>query len=177
MNIFMLDSAVTSCAEYHCDKHVVKMMVEYAQLLSTAHRVVDDLPDDNADFYKVAHKNHPSAVWVRESLYNYTWLHFLWVELSKEYTKRYAKEHTSYTKLKDVLSTPPKNIPVVAMTPLPQCMPDEYKNESPVVAYRDYYYGEKKDFATWKTRMPEWFNQRRNKEIDRGIVKTIRHGE
>lgn len=161
----MLDYAVTSCAEYHCDKHVVKMMVEYAQLLSTAHRVVDNLPDDNVDFYKIAHKNHPSAVWVRDSIENYNWLYLLWVELAKEYTKRYGKEHTSYVKLKDALSKPPKNIPKTAMTQLPQCMPDKYKDSSPVLAYRYYYYGEKREFATWKSKMPEWFNQIKNKEL------------
>lgn len=41
MNVFALDRDPYISASYHCDKHVVKMIVEYAQLLSTAHRVLD----------------------------------------------------------------------------------------------------------------------------------------
>ena len=92
MNIFYLDSDIDTCAEMHCDKHVVKMVLEYAQLLSTAHRVLDgieyieiqnnrrvvrwrlsDLSMESM-IYKATHINHPSAVWVRSSIDHYNWL-------------------------------------------------------------------------------------------------------
>ena len=67
MNIFYLHKDPKTCAEMHCDKHVVKMVLEYAQLLSTAHRVLDgDEWADKAQLYKATHKNHPSAIWARE---------------------------------------------------------------------------------------------------------------
>ena len=107
MNIFYLHSDPQLCAEMHCDKHVCKMIVEYAQLLSTAHRVLDGEmyiddssgrkikrwkhPDYNfeANLYKASFVNHPSAVWVRESPWNYNWLEVLWYSLCDEYTQIY----------------------------------------------------------------------------------------
>ena len=89
MNIFYLDFHTDKCAEYHCDKHVLKMIIEYAQLLSTAHRVLDG--DDCIGFeklYRVAHKNHPCTIWVRENKKHYRWLFDLWKSLSQEYTLR-----------------------------------------------------------------------------------------
>ena len=87
MNIFYLDKDPKKCAEMHCDKHVVKMILEYAQLLSTAHRVLDGNEwADHVGLYKATHKNHPSAIWARESAGNYFWLNKLFQELCKEYT-------------------------------------------------------------------------------------------
>ena len=74
MNVFYLDKDPVLAASYHCDKHCVKMIVESAQLLSTAHRLLDE-DDAHSNLYKVAHKNHPSTIWVRSSLENYTWLY------------------------------------------------------------------------------------------------------
>jgi len=83
MNIFYLDHNPVLCAQYHCDAHVVKMILESAQLLSTAHRETDS---PYADFcYKSTHKNHPSAIWVRESTDHYSWLFELFKELSNEF--------------------------------------------------------------------------------------------
>jgi len=85
MNIFYLDKDPRICAENHCDKHCVKMILEYAQLLSTAHRVLDgdpnqELPDGRQDvLYKATHVNHPSAVWVRQNEANYKWLYKMWI--------------------------------------------------------------------------------------------------
>ena len=93
MNIFWLDWDLEKCAEYHCDKHCTKMIVEYAQLLCTAHHV---LQDDRSDIpYRLVHKNHPCAIWARESLSNYLVLCELGLELCKEYTHRYKKTHKS----------------------------------------------------------------------------------
>lgn len=159
MNIFYLHSNAYEAASMHCDKHVVKMILETAQLLSTAHRELDG--DDNVDptLYRKTHKNHPSAKWVRESNNNYTWAWCLMEGLCREYTKRYDKVHATETKLLDKLRTPPKNIPVGYMTQPPQCMPDEYKASNSVDAYRNYYKGNKKDIAVWKHgNYPDWWD-------------------
>ena len=94
MNIFYLHPDPKKCAEMHLNKHCVKMILEYAQLLSTAHRVLDG--DDYANqynLYKATHVNHPSAIWVRQSCYNYSWLMQLLCHLCIEYTHRYGKVH------------------------------------------------------------------------------------
>ena len=96
MNIFFLDIDPEICAKYHVDKHVVKMIIELAQLLCTAHHIIGS---DNEDFkipYKKTHVNHPSAIWVRQGLYNYVWTVNLGLELCKEYTKRFTRLNNIY---------------------------------------------------------------------------------
>ena len=96
MNIFYLDRDPKVAAEMHCDKHVVKMILESAQMMSTAHRVLDgDTYADDKKLYKMAHKNHPSTIWVRSSSRHYDWMFQLWVHLLAEYTARYDKFHKS----------------------------------------------------------------------------------
>ena len=99
MNIFFLDEDSKMCAQAHCDKHVVKMILEYAQMMSTAHRVLDPPSELIEPMYKPTHKNHPAAVWVRESDANYKWLYDLWFWLAKEYWWRYDKMHKTWEKL------------------------------------------------------------------------------
>ena len=160
MNIFYLDESPVTAARMHCDKHCVKMILETAQLLCTAHRVIDgDSWADDVGLYKVTHQNHPSAVWVRESSANYYWALGLLSELCREYTRRYGKDHKTAAMLR-FLAVPPMHINTGMLTPIPQCMPDEYKAESPVTAYRNYYNGAKARFAKWKnTEVPQWFSQ------------------
>ena len=161
MNIFYLHPDPVVCAAHHCDKHVVKMILETAQLLSTAHRILDG--DDHADwhgFYKQTHKNHPSAVWVREAVGNYVWTHQLLISLCREYTYRYDKTHKT-ARLIEPLANPPAHISTTPFrTAIPQCMPDEYKDRDPVIAYRRYYINDKRDITQWKkkTSAPTWFN-------------------
>jgi hypothetical protein len=176
MNIFYLDSNVVKCAEMHNDKHVVKMILEYAQLLSTAHRVLDGSQyiDDSSGrkikrwelsesgmetiLYKATHINHPSAVWARQSNNNYNWLYCMFLSLLKEYTYRYGKQHAC-SKLIDPLQNPPRSIPVSYFTQPTPAMPDEYKVPDSVQSYRNYYIGAKKRMAKWKNRpIPEWWN-------------------
>jgi len=183
LNIFYLSKDWEVCAQYHCDKHVVKMCIEYAQLLSTAHRVLDGEPytdltangrkikrwrldkyDD--EIYKACHVNHPSAVWARQSQANYVWLYQLWAELADEYTYRYRKTHECYRKLGGILCFPPKNIwvgtgmhdmtePPPAMKQYPQCIVDG----DSIASYRNYYREAKASFARWTHRpIPEWFD-------------------
>lgn len=147
MNIFVLDVNPIRAAEMHCDKHVVKMILETAQLLSTAHHVLDEEPIEG--IYKKTHMNHPCAVWVRESIGNYTWAFLLGRALCKEYTRRYGKVHKTEAVL-ELLSKEPKNIPREGKTKFVQAMPDEYKSEDVVEAYQRYYIGEKLSMLTYK---------------------------
>jgi hypothetical protein len=161
MNIFFLDSNTHACAKYHCDKHVVKMILEYAQLLSTAHWECDGQPAIN-NCYKPTHKNHPSAVWVRQSAAHYDWLYNLLWFLTCEYTRRYGKIHATYGKgIVGNLGNRPYELPDYGwVCDPPQCMPDKYKvDKDTIKAYRNYYLGDKARFATWKTvQKPTWFN-------------------
>jgi hypothetical protein len=156
MNIFFLDLDTKKCAEYHCDKHVVKMILETAQLLCGVHYTTDQVTDQIP--YKLSHKNHPCAIWSRESLSNYLYLCDLGLELCKEYTYRYGKRHKSQEVIEWCITNKP-NIVDKEFTEPARAMPDEYKVKSVVESYRNYYIGEKKSFAVWKNRnIPEWFS-------------------
>jgi hypothetical protein len=160
MNIFILSKNPKRCARYHCNKHVVKMILESAQLLCIAHRILDDVSEINdTKLYGLTHKNHPCAKWVRESFENYLWLYNLFIELCNEYTFRYDKIHLSDIKYRKVLSQLPNNIPMDPMTNFALAMPDLYKGEDAVESYRNYYLSEKRYLCVWKRRKdPYWFN-------------------
>lgn len=158
MNIFMLDGCPKLAAQYHCDKHVVKMILETAQLLCTAHRVIDG--NTSTELYKATHINHPSAQWVRLSINNYLWAYELLCELCKEYRYRYYRGHAT-ERLLAPLKTPPKRIPSIGRTPIPQCMPDQYKvNGNGIEAYRNYYAYGKKELLSYRRRdIPDWLKR------------------
>jgi len=160
MNIFYLSNEPDKCAQQHCDKHVVKMILETAQLLSNAHHMLDG-DQVIKPIYKLTHKNHPSAVWTRSSATHYEWLWLLLTELCKEYTFRYNKVHkVERDGLLKVLKTPPANIlSNTWIADPPPAMPDEYKTTDSIQSYRNYYKGAKKSFARWTNReIPAWFN-------------------
>ena len=179
MNIFYLHEDPIQNAKWHIDKHIVKMPIEYAQLMSTAHRLLDGemylgktaigrnikrwrLHDEREDIlYKASHINHPSAIWVRESIENYFEMYKLYMAVLAEFTNRYGKIHGS-SKPSIALIRPPSNIPMVKGTQLPQCMPEICKvKNNPILAYRNYYIVEKNSFASWKNReIPEWFQMK-----------------
>ena len=166
MNIFYLDKDPDVAAKMMCDKHVVKMILESALMLSTAHRVIDgDNRADKAGFYKMAHKNHPSTIWVRTSKKNYEWLWLHFDALLKEYTHRYSKHHAT-ERLRNILFMPPLNIDIEApFTDPPQCMPDYCKGEDTVLAYQNYYILEKANFAKWTKRsVPLFFVEKNDGE-------------
>ena len=152
MNIFFLDYDTTKCAKYHCDKHVVKMILETAQLLCGSHWVIGgEAP------YRLSHKNHPCAIWVRESLSNYLYLCDLGLELCKEYTYRYGKRHKSQDIIEWCLENKP-SINDIGFTEPPKAMPDEFKVNDVIESYRIYYKKGKSKFTSWKNReVPEWF--------------------
>lgn len=179
MNIFVVDVNPKKAANYLCDKHVNKMLIESCQMLSTAHRVLDGneytemskgkiprkikrykLDDKKTEktLYKASFINHPCSVWCRETSSNYKWLAIHALELSSEYTRRYKKIHSCENLAVFLHNRTPKNIKNSCLTPFAQAMPDQYKNPNAVEAYRQYYINEKKNFATWKTQAPYWWN-------------------
>lgn len=167
MNIFYLSNNVEECAQMHTDKHCLKMIIEYAQLLSTAHRVLDGIKVNkgyvlgdnhmNSIVYKATHVNHPSSLWVRQSKQNYTWLYNLWVSLMDEYTYRYGRIHAS-SRLRDILKKSPRNLVSGKFTEPTPAMPDEYKvKNNSVESYRNYYKYGKVPLHAWKDReVPNW---------------------
>lgn len=159
MNIFYLSNNPDECATFHVNKHVVKMILESAQLLSNAHHMLDG-DQVIKPIYKLTHKNHPSAIWVRSSKAHYSWLWQLLKSLCKEYTHRYEKIHkVEREELLYILKDPPKNIPDVGWLSDPTpAMPDQYKVDTALQSYRNYYMGDKRSFAVWKNRpQPTWF--------------------
>jgi hypothetical protein len=180
MNIFILDNDPVIAAQEQCDKHVVKMIVESAQMLSTVHRMLDGVMERRPSksgsmlqywklndqreniLYKACHFNHPSTVWTRESKANYQWHYKHFIALCDEYTYRYGKVHSTDTKLRIALQQIPTNIPEKHMTPFklamgsnPECM-----LEDAVESYRRFYETKQKRFTMiWTKRpVPKWFN-------------------
>jgi len=147
MNIFYLDRDPVKAAQIQYNKHVVKMILESAQMLCTAHHhYAEQLVYDNGYIpYKKAHYNHPSTIWTRQNSRHYYWLFNHMLALGEEYTKRYGKKHLSITKCFDALQNCPVGMPLggVFEEP-PQCMPEEYKVvDDSVSAYWNYYEQEK----------------------------------
>jgi hypothetical protein len=179
MNIFYVNSDPEVAARSMVDRHVVKMILETAQLLSTAHRVIDGEEyvgqsqsgrkakrwrlSGNADaiMYAATHINHPSAVWVRENSANYIWLYDHLLALGREYTYRYGRTHLTIDKLKDILKDAPENIEQSnVMTKMPSCMDKQYiVSLDPIINYRNYYNYGKTDLLRWSNRPPpQWID-------------------
>ena len=146
MNIFYLHTEPKLCAQYHVDKHVAKMILETAQLLSTAHWLTG-----GEGPYRMTHKNHPSTIWTRSNTSNYKWLCKLGMELCKEYTHRYDKIHKTQKHLEWLSSNIP-NIPDGEFTPPTLAMPDVFMCDDNLLAYRKYYTYGKKHLHSWKKR-------------------------
>ena len=148
-------------AKSQCDKHIVKMPLESAQMLCTAHRILDG-DEGNEDLYKIAHPKHPSTLWTMESMGNYNWHYQHWVALCEEYTYRYGKVHMSEQKFRARLCVPPVNIPhgtvtefKLAFKDYPECIVEG----DPIASYRNFYMTKQQRFKmTWKNRpTPNWF--------------------
>ena len=153
MNIFILDKNIKKCARYHCDKHVMKMILESAQILCTASNL-----SGLTTPYRSTHNKHPCVQWAMASIQNWRWLRQLASELNKEFKYRFdhKKDHEAY-KVITQLKEPP--LPNIGLTEHPQAIPDIYKvSGDPVQAYRNYYVGMKQPFAMWKKRCPpKWY--------------------
>ena len=153
MNIFVLDVDPQRAAEAHVDKHVVKMPLESAQMLCAARRLVGSKSEPR---YKLTHKGHPCTLWVCDSLQNYRWLSELGLAICREYTHRYDKIHACEAVIGECIADPP-DFDRQGMTDFAQAMPDEYKRESAVEAYREYYRCNKLHLHSWTLRdTPEW---------------------
>lgn len=164
MNIFYLDENPQQCARYHCDKHVVKMITETAQLLSSAFYFTGE---DKAP-YRLTHANHPCAKWARLSKSNWLWLADLGICLYREYKYRYnfrvhkAGEAIMYMQVPNLFDA--------GFWPPPKCMPEEYKVEDAVQSYRNYYLGSKQHILSYTRReVPSWL-----KESLEGRTKDLR---
>jgi hypothetical protein len=151
MNIFILDYDPYIAATYLNDKHCVKMILETAQLLSTAVNL-----NGGTAPYLTSHKNHPCSIWARTNQSNYKWLYNHGIGIGLEYTKRYNKIHKSENVIRSI-EDGYKLLPDGDLTDFALCMPDKYKSKDAVVSYRNYYIGEKQDIANWKTEIPFWF--------------------
>jgi len=153
MNIFILDEDIERCAQYHCDQHVNKMVLESAQMLCTAlNKKGVDTP------YRSTHVNHPCVLWIESSCDNFEWVKELALALNREGRLRYKrdKDHASISVIRQLESHP---FPGKGLTPFAQAMPEKYKKaNNPVGAYRSFYIGEKSQFATWRERqVPAWY--------------------
>ena len=159
MNIFYLDPDPEIAAAYHCDKHVVCMIKETVQMMSTAHRVLDgDEWADSVGLVKSTHINHPSTIWVRSSVDHYHWMLQLLQHLCDQKLNASAHTHTpsSSTRCLSSLTT----LTMLASQP-PACMPDEYKADCSVQSYHNFYIGAKSHFAKWAhTEVPAWYAMR-----------------
>jgi len=182
MNIFYVHKDPVIAAKMLIDRHVVKMIVESAQMLSTAHRILDGTeyydktkngrkikrwkhPNSNMEkiLYLAGHVKHPSTLWVMDNIFHYSWLYNHMLALNEEFKIRYGhtKDHMTIRKLGELLKHAPKNIPVnkIGTDPTP-AMPDECKIPGDVVgSYRKYYIMKKRSFASWKAPaiIPEWY--------------------
>ena len=179
MNVFYLNKQENICAQMHVDSHCSKMIIEYAQLMSTAHRYMDGTewtdrtknnrrikrwrladPIMESTLYKASHINHPSGIWLRQNKENYMWLYRMWTELNTEFMYRYNKNvpHESYRKLQHVLATPPMNMPDGQFTQPTPAMPDDVKDPYSIVSYKQYYVTYKQHLAKWTKRgAPQWY--------------------
>jgi hypothetical protein len=188
MNIFIVDEHPVVAAQMLCDQHVVKMITEGAQMLSTCHRVLDGVMtkqpsnsgkrmvpryklDDGRDkvLYHAVHFKHPCNIWIREDISNYNWLLYHTHALCQEYTSRYKKTHACQSIVEYLEQVgAPFNMPVThtRTQTFVQAMPDHYKDKDPVVAYRNFYIGSKSRFARWKYRKaPKWYTDATSKSV------------
>lgn len=178
MNIFVLDLDPERCAEYHCDRHINKMITEHNQILGSIaytsrgiYQKKDITPefvekhfiefprkqDGNPKPYGIGYRNHPCTKWAAESIQNYLWLCNLTLCMCEEYTKRYKRKHAGEDICRWYYSHKPL-LPLLTMTPFAQAMPDDCKNPDAVIAYRTYYKKHKAKFAKWAhSEEPEWW--------------------
>jgi hypothetical protein len=146
LNIFVLSFDPHTAALFHCDKHIVKMPLETAQMLSTI----------NGGPYKSTHANHPCTVWARRCEGNYSWLVRLGLELCREYTYRYKKVHKCQAVI-EALKEPPATVLAGVITPFAQAMPEECQQSNAILAYQHYYATHKQHLGSWKFRSIPYF--------------------
>ena len=184
MNIFYTNTNPILCAADHNTVHCRKMIIEYAQLLSTAHRMLDgteivgksktgrkQVTYKHSDInmhvilYKATHVNHPSTVWVRTSIYHYWWLFGVYSELCNIYTRATGKIHKT-SHLLPYLKSPPHNIPAIGwQDPFVAINLTQYPEVKPLIdtsntlgAYRLYIQLKLKDWVERGIKF-SWYTQ------------------
>jgi hypothetical protein len=156
MNIFWVNDDPVRAAMDLCDKHIPKMALETAQMLCAAY------PDGVAP-YRRAYYNHPCTKWARQTQANYDWLVEHGYGLCYEFIRRYRKQHAC----RDIISWCEDHSDLLlldqelGLTAPAQAMPDWYKSDDPVEAYRNYYLNDKRYFAKWERlgRVPTWWKE------------------
>lgn len=185
MNIFVLDANPITAANDHCDKHVVKMILESAQMLSAAHWMAwqkilkppdlkgrgalqqwlaDNVPQEHQPPWKMTHANHPCTQWTQRAWGNYRWLSLHGQALCLEYTRRYSREHKSHDVHRWLYKHVPPHFETLTYNPLDTtpfalAMPDDCKVEGDAVqSYRNYYIKNKSRMAKWAhSKTPSWW--------------------
>lgn len=178
MNVFALHNSPKIAAQMMCDKHIIKMIIETAQILSCVldyrykeeHKTDDLTPSKQLDLpqYPKAHAKHPCTLWAMASTANFDWLRDHLRELCRQYSVRYPnrngtmKAHSlEWTAMVYDAQAQYLEFPLQQRTPFAQAMPDAYKSDDAVVAYRTYYLMDK-SFAAWKrVPTPTWYEQGR----------------
>lgn len=153
MNIYVLDLHIETCARYHADQHVSKMILESAQMLCTVLARLG-LPAP----YKPTHGSHPCTLWAGASLSNWRWLRNLGLALNAEYKYRYERE-SGHSSANVIAGLNPPPLEDIGLTPFAQAMPEAYREPGDAVqAYRNFYIAEKSAFAKWTRRQPpDWY--------------------
>ena len=184
MNIFLLSLNPEEAAEFHCDKHVIKMILETTQLLYmcwayfdennwrdnleiqlTENKTMKEMKENNQKVnfstYKCGkgHMNHPCSKWLRESSQNYKWLCELGLKLCEEKAHRWPKnkKHGSQGHLEVLSNNIPKGLKDLETNSYALAMPEECKLDNAVESYRKYYILHKQHIYKWTNRKnPFW---------------------
>jgi len=169
MNRFIIEEDVEAIAKSLCDKHVVKMPLEEAQMLCTS--IWHHAPEYAAEheLYKPVHQKHPCTLWAMKTRANFIFSFNLYTAMLCEYHYRYGKWHgagnpstTNVNARPQHLLYAKKFIPEGDMTPHPQCFSghDDLKTDEdyPIEAYRAFYRVDKLSFARYNhgRNMPQW---------------------
>lgn len=175
MNVFYLDTDPRLAAQYHCDRHLSKMQIEYAQLLSAAVHLNGTSFGQSKQLYKLSHRNHPSAIWCRSSIANFQWLLNLCDAVNDEWLDRGHQPHRSYVEISQHLRASDLAVDLTESTTVPFCAGVAYEqclafcniepaatrcysSQQAVQLYRVYYVLSKSHFATYKnSTAPSWY--------------------
>jgi hypothetical protein len=176
MNIFCLDGDPIKAANYHCDKHVVKQVLETFQMLGSAVIRHGAKPEQmpltsKGTPLKGGYHNHPCTKWVGDSVSNYQWTCKFGIALSLEYSRRYGKSHSCHngllklSSMSYLLPSGPLTDFAIAISPQQTCRQHpEFQSLDAVGKYRLYYICDKSSFARWNySQTPNWFT----KELDK----------
>lgn len=154
MNVFAVDRDPVRAARALCDRHVVKMTLEAAQILCSAARAQlgQSAP------YRATHAHHPCVLWAAARRANWEWLVRHGLALADEYGRRFGRVHRS----RAVILCMARRGPAAdgrRRQAFAQVMPERYRGRDPVAAYRRYYAAEKARFATWRgpSHPPRWW--------------------